>query len=254
MLKLVNTEAGRKKETQEDLIRTKWLVSRSKLWQWLVTERSQCPVRDWPTLPSSSGNWETDCPLSDGFHVASVIRTGKISHWVCAGGQGHSDISKNGSVYSPFVTKIWSSLFLNPRLHSVSLIYAHSSHSTTSWSTTEAPPPTYFGVHTYLGINMCTNVQFFFPSYPLTQQTVTHMHVHTHSWSKVLLRKPHLANLCSCQSPADSCVSNVSQTVIRKSLETLKSLILLWRPRFLLCQIPLRHRSSPRSSRRLLST
>lgn len=66
---------------------------------------------------------------------------------------------------------------------------------------------------------------FYFSSYPLTQHSVTHRHVHTHTRSKVLLRKPLLANLCSCQSPADCCVSNLSHTVIRKSFETLKSLI-----------------------------
>lgn len=210
-------------------------------------------MRDWPTLPSSSSNWETYCPLSDSFHEASVIRTVKISHWVCAGGQGDYDISKNRFVYSSFVTKIWRSLFLNPRLYSVTLIYAHSSHSTMSWSTKEAPHPlTLVCKRTWA--STCAQMNIFFPSYLLTQHTVTHVHVHTHSWSKVLLRKPLLANLCSCQSPADSCVSNVSQTVIRKSFEILKSLIFLWQPRFLFCQIPLQHHASPRSSQLLLST
>lgn len=96
----------------------------------------------------------------------------------------------------------------------------------------------YFSVRTYLGVNICTNKLFFLFRWHSTMYHMC-MCAHTHTWSKVLLRKPLLANLCSCQSRADSCVSNVSQTVIRKSFEILKSLVFLWQPHFLSNSTPL---------------
>lgn len=93
MLKLVSAEAGysgRKNGTQEDLIRTKWLVSSSELWQlvswWLSVPSVQCGIGQHYHPPLVYR--QTYCPLSDGFHVASVIRTVEIFHWVSAGGSG----------------------------------------------------------------------------------------------------------------------------------------------------------------------
>lgn len=79
-------------------------------------------------------------------------------------------------------------------------------------------------VHTHLDVNIHTNERFL-SSYPLTRHSVMHVHACAHTWSKVLFGKPLSANLRSCQCPDDSCVSNVSQTAIRKSFEILKSLL-----------------------------
>lgn len=111
------------------------------------------------------------------------------------------------------------SLFLNPCSYSISLIYAHSSHSTMSWSTKEAFSLPQLG---------CQHLQKWTFSFFLSADTAqcNSCTSRAHTWSKVLLGKPLLANLCSCQGPADSCVSSVSQTAIRKSFETFEIPIL----------------------------
>lgn len=213
-------------------------VARQQLWTLavglLVNERSQCPVRDWPTLPPSSGNRQTYCPLSDGFHVASVIRRVEIFHWVCAGGSGRwyflkqvcllaiCDHHINPWIQSRYLQDLEQFIFKYTLVLSVlsmhiPLILPHPEGQKKLFFPPLLRCAQAFG---------CQHLHkwTFFPSYPLTQHSVTRVYVHTRTWSKVPLRKPLLANLCSCQSPADSCVSNMSQTAIRKSFEILKSL------------------------------